>query len=242
MNNIQDQTAAVCIGRVLWTDGTRYDLDKIAKKCRRHGTLLILDGTQSIGALNFDLQEIQPDALLCAGYKWLMGPYGMTLGYFGEAFDNGQPIENNWINRQNSDDFSSLTQYETRYRTGGHRYNAGEYSNFIHIAMLKKSLELVMNWKVDIIQDYCRYLTAELFDAITRSSSYWIEKDPDYRSNHIIGVHLLNPELKGQLESVFREKKIHVSMRSNCLRVSPHLYNTKEDMYNLMDVLLAFDS
>jgi selenocysteine lyase/cysteine desulfurase len=238
---IQDKTAAVCIGTVHWTDGTRYDLKRIAEKCKKHGALLIIDGTQSVGALEFDLQEIQPDALLCAGYKWLMGPYGMTLGYFGEAFDDGQPIENNWLNRKNSEDFSTLTRYETEYRPKAHRYNAGQHSDFIHIAMLQKSLEMILNWKVDVIQGYCRYLATELFDGITKSKSYWIEKDPDFRSNHIIGIHLLKPELKEKLKSAFEEKNIFISMRSNCVRVSPHLYNTKKDMYKLMDVILSLD-
>ncbi|MBY5958926.1 aminotransferase class V-fold PLP-dependent enzyme [Membranicola marinus] len=239
---IRDQTAAVCIGTVLWTDGTRYHLKRIAEKCQQHGTLLILDGTQSIGALKFDLQEIKPDALICAGYKWLMGPYGMTVGYFGPAFDEGNPIEENWINRQNSKDFTRLTQYEEKYGPNAQRYNSGQYSNFIHIAMLRKSLELILEWKVDIIQGYCDYLTAELFDTITKSKSYWIEKDPNYRSSHIVGIHLLKTELKEKLERTFADKNIHVSMRSDCVRVSPHLYNTKKDMYQFMDVILGLDS
>lgn len=238
---IRDKTAAVCLGNVLWTDGTKYDLLRISKKCKEHGTLLIIDGTQSIGALEFDLQIIQPDAILCAGYKWLMGPYGMTLGYFGAAFDDGVPIEDNWMNRQNSDDFAGLTKYQNNYRPKAQRYNAGQYSSFIHIAMLNKSLEMILNWEVELIQRYCQYLAAELFDAIKNSKSYWIEKDPDYRSNHIIGIHLLDPEIKPKLERTLNEKNIKVSMRSDCLRVSPHLYNTKEDMYKLMDVVLSLD-
>jgi len=241
IDHIQDKTAAVCIGTVLWTDGTRYDLKRIAEKCRKHDTLLIIDGTQSIGALEFDLQEIQPDALICAGYKWLMGPYGMSLGYFGKAFDDGEPIENNWLNRMNSEDFSTLTRYETQYRPKAHRYNAGQHSDFIHISMLQKSLEMILNWEVSVIQDYCRYLAAGLFDGIAKSKLYWIEKDPNYRSNHIIGIHVLQPELKEKLKSAFEEKNIHVSMRSNCVRVSPHLYNTKKDMYKFMDVILSLD-
>lgn len=239
---IEDKTAAVCIGLVLWTDGSRYDLQKIAEKCRKHGTLLIIDGTQAIGAHEFDLKEIQVDALICACYKWLMGPYGMTLGYFGEAFDGGQPIENNWINRNNSEDFTSLTYYEKEYRPKAQRYNAGEYSDFIHIAMMKESLNLIRNWEVLNIQEYCEHLTAEVYNTIANSKSYWIEPDPEYRSNHIVGIHLQKPELRNKLESAFRDKKIHVSLRSDCLRISPHLYNTKKDMYALMDVLLSLES
>lgn len=239
LESIEDHTAAVCLGTVLWTDGTRYDLAAIAEKCRKHGTLLIIDGTQSVGAVPFDVQAVQPDALICASYKWLMGPYGMALGYFGAAFDEGQPIENNWINRSNSHDFTSLTRYEATYRPKAQRYNVGEYSDFIHIAMMNKSLEMLLEWEVINIQEYCDYLAAELYDSLTNSKLYWIEPDPAYRSTHIIGVHLLKDDLKNNLSAIFQEKKIHVSLRSDCLRISPHLYNTKKDLYHLMDVLLS---
>ena len=51
---------------------------------------MIIDGSQSVGALPFSIKDIQPDALICAGYKWLFGPYGCAYGYFGPYFDNGK--------------------------------------------------------------------------------------------------------------------------------------------------------
>lgn len=239
LQSINDRTAAVCLGTVLWTDGIRYDMEKISEKCREHGALLIIDGTQSVGAIPFDIQRIKPDALICATYKWLLGPYGITLGYFGEAFDDGKPIENNWINRANSQDFTRLTHYESSYQPKAQRYNMGEYSAFIHIAMIKKSLEMLLEWQVRNIEEYCRYLSTELYDSLLNNKLYWVEPDPQYRSDHIIGIHLLKEELRENLVKVFQEKKIHVSVRADCLRVSPHLYNTKKDIYQLMDVLLS---
>ena len=50
---------------------------------------LVVDGTQSVGALPFDVGQIQPDALICATYKWLLGPYSLGLSYFGPRFDEG---------------------------------------------------------------------------------------------------------------------------------------------------------
>ena len=76
---IDDQTAAVSIGQVHWVNGTKYDLTSIRQKTRAVGAALIIDGTQSIGALPFDVQEVQPDALVVAGYKWLMGPYSIGM-------------------------------------------------------------------------------------------------------------------------------------------------------------------
>jgi len=74
--------------------------------------LLIIDGIQSIGTLPFSVKEIQPDALICAGYKWLLGPYSIGLAYYSDTFANGFPIEENWINRKNSEDFGGLVNYE----------------------------------------------------------------------------------------------------------------------------------
>ena len=89
LNAITSHTAVVAMPHIYWTDGTLFDLEKIRIKTRQHKALLIIDGTQSVGALPFSVDKIQPDALICAVYKWLMGAYGLGLAYFGEFFNVG---------------------------------------------------------------------------------------------------------------------------------------------------------
>ncbi|MDX2305147.1 MAG: aminotransferase class V-fold PLP-dependent enzyme [Microscillaceae bacterium] len=105
---IDSQTRMISMGHVHWADGTCFDLKAIRKRSREVGALLVVDGTQSVGALPFDLADIEADALVCAGYKWLLGPYSMGLAYFGEYFDEGTPIEENWMNRLKSENFGAL--------------------------------------------------------------------------------------------------------------------------------------
>ena len=90
----------------------------MALRQRTHevGAQLVIDGTQSVGALPINVQELQPDALICAGYKWLMGPYSIALAYYGPYFDQGEPLEEGWINRYGSEDFTNLVQYQDRYQ------------------------------------------------------------------------------------------------------------------------------
>ncbi|HWA32534.1 MAG TPA: aminotransferase class V-fold PLP-dependent enzyme, partial [Cyclobacteriaceae bacterium] len=104
---IDSRTRMVAIGNVHWADGTLFDLLQIRRRTRDVGALLIIDGTQSVGALPFDAEIIQPDALICAGYKWLMGPYSIGMAYYGEYFDGGTPVEESWINRKDSVDFTA---------------------------------------------------------------------------------------------------------------------------------------
>ncbi|NQY07537.1 MAG: aminotransferase class V-fold PLP-dependent enzyme, partial [Flavobacteriaceae bacterium] len=109
---ISDKTAVLSMAHVHWADGTLFNLKEIRRKTRNHNTLFIIDGTQSVGALPLSVSEIDPDALICGAYKWLMGPYSIGLAYYGAYFDTGIPIEESWMNRLNSENFDGLTQYE----------------------------------------------------------------------------------------------------------------------------------
>ena len=119
---IGDDTAIVALCQVHWTDGTLFDLEEVGTRCREVGAALVVDGTQSVGALPFDVGRIRPDALVCAGYKWLMGPYSIGAAYFGPRFDGGTPLEEAWLAREGSDDFPRLVDYTDTYRPGAARY------------------------------------------------------------------------------------------------------------------------
>jgi selenocysteine lyase/cysteine desulfurase len=125
LDAIGNHTALVAIGHVHWANGTVFDLEKIAEKAHRHGGLLVVDGTQSVGALPMDVQKFRPDALICAGYKWLMGPYSTGYAWFSPAFLDGQPLEENWINRLYSEDFTRLVEYQPEYQPGARQNKSG---------------------------------------------------------------------------------------------------------------------
>ena len=116
LDAVKDNTALVAIPNIHWADGTPFDLVAIRAKTREMNALLVIDGTQSVGAMPTDVEVLQPDALICAAYKWLLGPYGIGLAYYGPAFDDGRPIEENWINRLDSQDFKNLVNYQPAYK------------------------------------------------------------------------------------------------------------------------------
>ena len=101
------------------------------------GARFVIDGTQSVGALPFDVGHTRPDAVACAGYKWLTGPYSVGTAWYGPAFDGGTPIEENWITRAGSDRFNELVNYRDDYRPGAIRYDVSERSNFILLPMFE---------------------------------------------------------------------------------------------------------
>ncbi len=229
---IGDQVRVVALGHVHWADGTLFDLHAIRKRTREVGALLIIDGTQSVGALPFDVETIQPDALVCAGYKWLMGPYSIGVAYYGEAFDSGTPIEENWINRQGSEQFANLVNYQPEYKPLASRYSMGEQSQFILAPMLKTAIEQLLDWGCAEIQDYCRRLTEPAVEQI-RDLGCWVEQS-DWRGSHLIGVRLGQDTDPEKLKSALSANKVMVSFRGNAVRVATHVYNTPEDLEKLV--------
>lgn len=235
LESINSNTRAVAIANTHWADGTKFDLEAIRKRTREVKALLIIDGTQSVGALGFDIQKIQPDALVCAGYKWLLGPYSTGLAYYGEYFNDGKPIEESWMNRLNAEDFSALVNYQPKYQPGALRYEVGEHSNFNLVPMLIKSISQLKRWGTDNIQQYCAEITRGPIEKL-RERGFWVE-DERFRGAHLFGIRLpKGTDLKAVQES-FARNKVVVSLRGDSVRVAPNVYNDENDLKKLVKVL-----
>ncbi|MDT0558658.1 aminotransferase class V-fold PLP-dependent enzyme [Ichthyenterobacterium sp. W332] len=235
LNAISDTTAFVAMGNIHWSNGCLFNLKAIRKKTKKHNALLIIDGSQTIGVLPFSIKEIQPDALICAGYKWLFGPYGCAYAYYGSYFDHGTPIEENWSNRLNSENFAGLTNYESEYKPLANRYSVGESGNFIYVRMQIAALKQVIEWTPKAIQEYCKTISAEAVAELKRLGCK-IENDDD-RTHHLFGIELPeNLDLHALKKDLFN-RKIFVSFRGNYIRISCHLYNTPDDFKPLIHCL-----
>ena len=235
LETIKPGTAVVAIGNVHWADGTRFDLKQIRKAADRVGALLVIDGTQSVGALPISIKQIRPDALICAGYKWLMGPYGIGLAWMGNQFKDGKPLEENWISRKGSRNFTGLVDYEDDYQPGMARYDVGERSNFILVPMMLRALEMINEWNPQSIQDHCAGITRQFMETI-RSAGWWVE-DENWRAHHLFGIRPPHPQKAQRWKELLMNAGISVSFRGDFIRISPHLYNTESDFERLASVL-----
>ena len=234
LHSIDTNTKVVTIPIVHWAEGLIFDIHQIRKKCDEVNALLIIDGTQSVGIMPFDLQEIKPDALFCSSYKWLLGPYGFGYAYFGEAFDHGMPIEDNWINRADSDNFQNLVNYNDEYKSVGHKFSMGGQSNFIFNAMMIPALKQLLEWSQVAMYAYCQEIGKHVRQELTQHG-FTVD---DESTAHLFRVKVPEHIPLERVKQKLTEAKIHVSYRGSGIRVSPSVYNTEEDLARLNDVLL----
>lgn len=235
LESIDADTAVVALGPVHWSDGTRFDLEAIRDRTSEVDAAFVIDGTQSVGAMPFDAELIRPDALVCASYKWLLGPYCIGVAYYGERYDDGLPIEDSWINREGSENFSAVASYVDAYQPGARRYDVGEKSHFILGPMLVAAIELLLEWGVDEIQPYCGELMGEVLDQ-ARELGYHVE-DESWRAHHLVGIRTPPQVPLDRLQKALADRNVSVSLRGSAIRVSPHVYNDEHDVASLAEAL-----
>jgi selenocysteine lyase/cysteine desulfurase len=224
----------VAVPHVHWTDGGLVDLVRVGEAARAVGAALVVDATQSLGALPLDLAAVQPDFLIAAGYKWLLGPYSLGYVWVAPRHRAGVPLEANWINREASDDFARLIDYREGYQPGARRYDVGERSNFVLVPMANAALTQLLDWGVTEIAATTAELTAYLANGADKLG---LRTAPEHlRGPHLMGIRFPDGLRPGIAETL-AEQRIYVSLRGDSVRVAPHVYNTTDDCDRLLDAL-----
>jgi selenocysteine lyase/cysteine desulfurase len=231
---IDERAEIVAVPNCHWTDGSLVDLVRIGEQARTVGVALVVDATQSLGAYPLDVGAVRPDFLVAAGYKWLLGPYSLGFLYVDQRYRQGTPVEYGWLSRAGSEDFRGLVDYTDAFQPGARRFDVGEHSNFILMPMIVAALRQLLTWGVPAIAETLAVLT----DAVeARAAALGLPSVPaERRAPHLMGIRLPRSDATLLAERL-AAAKVYVSVRGQSMRVSPHLYNTLEDVDRLFAVL-----
>ena len=233
---INEQCAIVAVPNVLWTNGLMLDLPSISLRCKEVGAALVLDLTQSVGAVNTDLEKIDPDFAVVAAYKWMMSPYSTGYLYVNEKHWNGEPLEGNWISRRDGKNFSNLVNYTDHYEDGAVRFDMGERANFALLPGSIEALKQLHNWGIKNIEKTLQQNNSMLSDQL-RSLGFVIPSDAD-RGPHFIGAKQPKNSPKDLLK-ILASNKIYLSERGGVLRITPNVWNNHEDYQKFLTTVSA---
>ncbi len=224
---IDSDTAVVSVPVCHWTDGARIGIDAVARRARSVGAALVIDASQSLGVIPFDVHELDPDFVVSVGYKWLLGPFGTSYLYVAPRHQTGRSIEDAWAMRRGSQDLTRLTEYQTEFRHGARRFDAGEHQNFILLPMAIAALEHAQRWDAARIGAWLSQLTKTLADI---GASLGYQPTPEsVRSPHFLGLNV-GGERAREITAALRADDVYVATRGASIRVSPHMHTTAEDV------------
>ena len=180
------------------------------------------------------VEAVQPDFVYSVGYKWQLGFYGLAYLWVGEAHRSGTPLEEGWANRKEAEDFAGLVDYVDVYEPGARRFDVGERSNFIGVAMSLAAMEQVNAWGVANVAEALGSVTDAIAAGATERG--WLAASPEHRAPHLIGIRKPDGLPTGISES-FAAAAVSVSVRGDSVRIAPHLHTTEADIDRLLDVL-----
>ena len=231
---IDDETDIVSLPHNHWIEGSRLDLVAIGKQCRNKGAAFVVDATQSVGAMVLDISEIQPDYLICSAYKWLLCPYTLAFLYVAPKHQHGRPLEQHRKNHGPDETPGGNLEYSKDFTAGARRFDMGERGNFINLPMAIAALTQLNAWGPAAIQETLTALTD--FAADEAAQRGWRMPEKNKRVGHYIGITPPTP-LADDTIAKLENEKIYLTRRGKGLRISPHLFNDKQDIERLFAAL-----
>ncbi|MCH8924723.1 MAG: aminotransferase class V-fold PLP-dependent enzyme [Proteobacteria bacterium] len=231
---IRPETAVAALPTCRWTDGAALDAEAIGARCRETGTALVLDATQTAGAMPLDVGRIRPDFLIAAAYKWLLCPYTLAFLYAAPERQDGRSLEGHMYNHLNAAAVEGPVVYPEARTPGARRYDMGEVFNPIHLPMAVAALGQLAAWTPAAIAETLRPLIERIAEAAAERG---LTVPPaGHRVGHFIGLRAGAGWPEGLVQALAAER-VYVSLRAGTLRISPHLFNTADDVDRLFRVL-----
>jgi cysteine desulfurase / selenocysteine lyase len=234
------RTRLVSVSHVRFDNGAMIDAAKLAAACHAQGALLLLDVSQSCGAVPMDVTQMGADFLVCAGYKWLLGPFG--TGFFWakhEHIAKMRPGPFYWMAAEGVNNFADLATAPPRPANAAKRWDAAETANYYNLAALQGGLELVLRAGAETVAEHNHRLIEQLFERLPKDRCVVASPLERERRGPYGCFQARTAAKTRELYEKLCAKNVITSLREGKIRVSPYLYNTEQDVDRLVQLITA---
>ena len=216
--------------------GKTIDVLKVGNYLKEQGIIFVLDATQALGGLNYGPEVLEVvDVIGCSSYKWMLGPYGHAFGYFSnEMLEKIEHQKANWINSPNSKIVYNLLDYTTETLPGARKFDRGQAANMLTMAALEGSLDFLNEIGLPKIEKYNQETRDYFLDKFPKDK-YQLITPMEYMANIVcLKAKGIDPV---KLEKRLQDQRVDISVREGNLRLSFHIFNTKDQVDQLVDAL-----
>jgi len=236
--NIDNATAVVAIGQVCWYNGFRHDLKAISEIAHERGSLLAVDGIQAVGNMKINVEKDEIDFLSAGSYKWLLGPSGAGFLYIREELidELNPPI----LSEESIDPeayrkclYEEFALFDLKYSAGIGKYQVTHVNDLAYVGV-EESMRLILDFGIENIEERIKLLDDYLIDRLLECGCKL--QTPLGENEHHAIVNFKVKDIDRLLDFLSKNGII-VSKRVGGIRVSPHFYNTEEEIDRFIDAL-----
>ena len=225
----------LAVSWVQFASGFRVDLARLGARCRERGVFFVVDAIQGLGAAALDVRACHIDVLACGGQKWLLSPWGSGFTFVRrELVARLAPNAVGWMAVQGSDDFARLTEYDLTWRDDARRFEVITLP-YQDIAGFAASLELLEELGHAAVERHVEALADRIVERARASRSLRLVTPADRARR--AGIVSLRPPDAADASRRLTSAHVSHSLREGMIRLSPHCYNTLEEVDRAMDVL-----
>ena len=218
---------------VQFATGFRADLTEFGRVCNERGILFCVDAIQGVGAVPLNVRQAGIDVLACGAQKWLCSPWGSGFAFVREELcTEFEPYLPGWLAFRASRDFTRLVQYEYDLVDDGERFEVGTQSYEACVGFAE-AVELLDSLGVERIHRHILGLHDRIIDWARVRGNVAVVSDQNARS----GILCIRPPAAAMAHRSLLDAGITCALREGAIRISPHFYNTIEDVDRLIDVL-----
>ena len=238
---IGPRTRLLCLTWVHSLSGWAIDMDALGRLCREHGIAFILNVSQALGARALDVAGAPVDAIVCAGWKWLLGPY--ATGFCWVRPDLLRQLtcqQTYWLSMLTADDLGrEHLDLTLRNDAGAARWDVFATANFFNFNAFSASVELLLEYGVAAAAAYDSALVQRLIDGVDRRRCRLTSPEAGPARSTLVFVEPRERERVAEMQQALAAKGVYASHRAGALRFAPHLYNTGSDIDRALEALHA---
>jgi len=233
---IDKRTRAISISAVQYASGYRADLVTLGKICKKEGILFCVDAIQSLGVFPVDVEAMHIDFLSADGHKWLCGPEGCGIFYCNRSLiGHLRPIISGWMGMVDAMDFGA---YKYQFVDTACKFDTGSY-NLAGIYGLGASIELLTDIGIENIAAHVLRLTDRLVNGLQNKGYRVISSRRIGEASGIVAFTSEVHDHEQICEHLEKEHRVVIGHREGRLRASPHIYNTLDEIDQLIELLPA---
>ena len=235
---LNPRTRLVCLPLVHSFSGFKQDIKAISHWCRRHGILCVVNLSQAAGAFEVDLSQWQVDAVVCAGYKWLLGPYGTGFCWIDEKLRQQlNYTQNYWISLMDEAGLKSEGVLTLNDDRSARRYDVFGTANFFNFVPWTASIHYLLDIGLDRVEEHNQRLVDMIIEGLDRKRYELLSPHLKEARSNIVVFSLKDAASNANLSDFLKSKGIHLALWKNKLRVSPHIYNSSKEIGVLLGAL-----
>ncbi len=236
LDAITDRTRVVVASLVDFGSGEVQDLERLGATCRERGIFLAVDATQAVGVMPVSVQVPGLSLVTVGAYKWMLAPYGSGFAWLDPAWwDRIEPSYVTWTAAEGAERFNQLPRGDWKWAAGARRYDAPETASFVNVAGMARSAEFIASVGVERMHAH----VVALLDMLERGLPAGFRRRgnrPDI-PGPILVIEAEDPARAHAAYERMTAENIRVSLREDGIRVSPHVYNTAEQIERVLGIL-----